>query len=181
MISKYIIIYYALSSNKVLYYLSVKYYSLNLSIILTNLKPFYPMPDTTAWQRRPKDTNTCGDFSSSVRWTLSLPPGRWFTFSYHHRKSTETFNIGNVSIYLRKHLCVGVRVWISIVAINLEEYFLYKISLQCIWRYIENNMENNIVTSSLTLPTETKAQFARDDPAFVVLLCFWLCGESYIY
>ncbi|CAL4124887.1 unnamed protein product, partial [Meganyctiphanes norvegica] len=24
---------------------------------------------------------------------------------------------------------------------------------------------------------QTKQQFARDDPAFVVLLCFWLCGK----
>lgn len=31
-------------------------------------------------------------------------------------------------------------------------------------------MENNFIT-------ETKSQFARDDPAFLVLFAAWLCSE----
>jgi hypothetical protein len=35
-------------------------------------------------------------------------------------------------------------------------------------------IKKNFGFSSLA---ETKSQFARDDPAFLVLLSFWLCGK----
>jgi hypothetical protein len=36
----------------------------------------------------------------------------------------------------------------------------------------------DLMKQSSTLSfAETKSQFARDDPAFLVLLSFWLCGK----
>ncbi len=48
-----------------------------------------------ATRQAPSATSTCAGCSISDRWTLSLPCGRCFTCSHHHRESTATSTTGN--------------------------------------------------------------------------------------
>ena len=54
---------------------------------------------------------------------------------------------------------------------------LVEVLLPCVFSCI---LASGILSTHLlcfTLYTETKDQWARDDPAFLVLLSFWLCGK----
>lgn len=99
-----------------------------------------PQPPHTVCRPLQKATNTYGNWSNSIRWTLNLRCGKWSICSYHRRSCTETLAIGNVSAITRLA---------STAVANRSCYF-----------------------------TETKSQFARDDPAFLVLLILCIFGES---
>ena len=55
------------------------------------------LPGLAACLQHLNGTNISGDYSSLARWTLSLPCGRCCTSSSHHRGSTGTSSIENVS------------------------------------------------------------------------------------
>lgn len=97
----------------------------------------------------PNPTNTSGNWSNSIRWTLSLPFGKWSTYSYRRRSCTATLAIENVRI----RCSFGH----NLIIIS-----------SCIW--------NSNFFRFLNL-IETKSQFARDDPAFLVLLILCVFGK----
>lgn len=102
---------------------------------------------------RQKATNICGKSLNLIKWTLNLPCGKWFTYSSHHRNYTEILAIENVS----KQSALD----------NYDDKFI-------IFYASHGSHRVNIFFFKFA---ETKSQFARDDPAFLVLLILCLFGK----
>lgn len=109
-------------------------------------------PPICARRPRPKLPNICGDSSNFVRWTLSLHSGRCCISSLVHRRSIGISDIGKVR---------------KLSLIQLGGSFVQSIKLLMI-----HNLRFRVLSW-----LETKSQFARDDPAFLVLLLASLCSE----
>jgi hypothetical protein len=92
-----------------------------------------------AFQLQQNDTNSYESFATSSKWISNMPSGKWFTCLFPHRKYTEIFITGKVSLHFIQ---------------SLKSKQIYSSEFSC---------------------TGSKAQFARDDPAFLVLLGMWLC------
>lgn len=58
---------------------------------------YHRQPQRIVCQQPQKAINICENWSSSIKWTLNLLCGKWFTCLYHRRNYTEILAIENVS------------------------------------------------------------------------------------
>lgn len=116
----------------------------------------------------PNHTNTYGNWSNSIKWTLNSPFGKWSIYSYHHRNSIGILAIENV----------GLPAWLGFYFEKL--YWLFSISSIFADFYFWQLQLINFLFQQIChffSKTETKSQFARDDPAFLVLLILCVFGK----
>lgn len=123
---------------------------------------------SAAYRPPPNHTNIYGNWSNSIKWTSNLLFGKCSIYSYHRRSSIGISAIENVRLPTWLRFFRRKTVFFSI-----SRSFADFSSIFGIFNWHLSFLNKNLIFSQI----ETKSQFARDDPAFLVLLILCVFGK----